>query len=178
MQWKEINKDYLVSDSGEIFSRISNKILRQFKRGGYYNIHLGVNSPSFRTHRLVAEAFIPNPENKPCVNHKNGIKTDNRAENLEWNTYSENNTHAYKTGLKKPATTKKVICLETQEIFDTITEAAKKYHTTKQTISAVIHHRKNYYTKEHDSYYIPKTAGGKHWKFLAERKQKCSNQKN
>ena len=70
-----------------------------FNSWGY--LWFSFKSNSYHVHKIVAINFIPNPENKPCVNHKNWIKTDIWVENLEWCTYSENNKHAYNTWLKK-----------------------------------------------------------------------------
>lgn len=78
-------------------------ILSPGKSAGYWSVSLTKNGEmkSIRVHRLICEAFIPNPEGKDCVNHIDGNKLNNSIENLEWVTYSENHKHAFRTGLKK-----------------------------------------------------------------------------
>jgi hypothetical protein len=93
---------YEISDAGAIHSIRSKKFLRStLKPNGYVYIELNVNGRAtyHRLHRLVAETYIPNPESKPFVNHINGDKADNRVENLEWVTGTENNNHAVDNGL-------------------------------------------------------------------------------
>lgn len=111
--WKDIKGYegiYLVSNMGRVNRILHRKnptntiINTSLNATGYHKIALTLNGKGYCKilSRLVAIAFIPNPENKPQVNHLNG-KDDNRAESLEWNTSKENINHAWDTGLSKPA---------------------------------------------------------------------------
>lgn len=93
---------YLITRSGEVFSERSGKFLKQCETfRGYMHVKLGAGR-WYSIHRLVAEAFIENLLNKPQVNHIDGNPKNNAAENLEWVTQSENQLHAYSTGLQSP----------------------------------------------------------------------------
>ena len=132
--------------NGSIFSIALNRFLKQsIKRNGYKKI--SVQGRTYSSHRLLAKAFIPNPHNKPQVNHLDGNKTNNWVSNFAWATASENARHAFDTGLSpigenhgkaKFSNTQVSEMLKLRAKGKTYESIAKLYNTGKGTIHKIV----------------------------------------
>ena len=184
-EWRDIKGYegiYQVSNLGRVRSFIkikSGKILSLTPdKNGYLTCYLYKNSKRKceKVHRLVAQEFIPNPNNYPQVNHKDETKTNNNSDNLEWCTHEYN--HNYGTGNKRRAennkgkhtgeksylygkkggkhpTSRKIKCINTGEIFESISEASNKYKINVSNITGCCKGRL-------------KTAGKMRWEYMEE----------
>lgn len=152
---------YLIYDNGQVYSEYTNKFLTPLPvRGGYWRVKIRVDGKTnYRMiHRLVLEHFNPvDNQDELQVNHRDGNKSNNTLENLEWTTPSENIIHAYKNGLKSGEALKKPVYQldkDTGEIiaeFSSQKEAAEKVGIPSNYISAVINKNQ-------------KSAGGYGWR--------------
>ena len=125
----DLSDRFLVSNDGEICNKKTGKILKQTlnKSTGYYGVCVSLGSRGkkkvIKTHIAVANVFVSGRKDGMMVNHKDGNKTNNNYDNLEWCTNQENSIHAVKMGLVPSA--KKVLCVQTGEIFPSMKQAAK-----------------------------------------------------
>lgn len=156
-EWRDV-KDfeglYKVSNFGRIKS--NNKILKARQRkDGYLIVALSKcgYAKNYYLHRLVAEAFVTNKSNLPCINHIDENKQNNYVYNLEWCTRSYNNNYGTARKRSVEKISKKVLCIETNTIFNSILEASKTTNINAANICEVCKGCR-------------KTAGKYHWKYL------------
>jgi hypothetical protein len=149
---KQINgyEKYLISKNGDIYIKDTmQKMKLSLSSNGYLRIGLTKNNKKtiFLVHRLVALAYLKNTDNKVQVNHINGIKHDNRLENLEWSTREENMQHAYKNGLMKgfyDCAYKIVLDKENGIFYESVKEASYLLKINYSTLRSMLQgYRKN-----------------------------------
>ena len=161
VEWRTIPQypNYRVSTDGDIENVLSGKRLKPARHGGYHGVVLCDETGHHynSVHRIVASTFIPNPEGKSEVNHKDGNKRNNRLDNLEWATRSENMKHAYKSGLCIPNATqieeslakshqahrKKIVNIRTNVIYESITQCALHEGLSRSAVSMELTGRTN-----------------------------------
>lgn len=138
-QWRPVkgHESYEVSNQGRVRNAVRGNVRRLTpNEKGYLRVQL--NGKWLRVHRLVAIAFVPNPENKPQVNHIDGDKTNNRADNLEWVTNLENAAHAIIHGLYPDSAMPRAIEIG-GIVYPSIAEAARQLGISNDRLHKVIH---------------------------------------
>lgn len=152
-------KDYYALDTGGVVSEKWGKLrllIPHSITGGYHRIRVckdGASSGQL-VHRMVALAFVPNPENKPEVNHKDGNKLNNRADNLEWCTRGENLSHSYRVIGNSHPRHKAVKCIERNKIYSSIRKAAEDNSMDSSSICKALYGKQI-------------TSGGYHWELVS-----------
>ena len=138
-------EDYGITSCGRVYSFKRNKFLKpNMNTHGYFKVVLSKHNKTYTKsiHRLVAEAYIPNPENLETVDHIDGNKEHNYVNNLQWLTRKDNCVKS---------NGQKIICMETGEIFDSIMDAERKTKIDNRRICEVVNKKRN-------------SAGGYTWK--------------
>lgn len=139
------SKRYMVDPHGRLYGKGRKTLMSAKKHNGYLYLSLKNDEDKkiyTSIHRMVALTFIPNPNNYPMVNHKNGNRSDNRVENLEWVTRSQNMKHALKIAVVTP-NNKKIAQInrhtgETVKIYDSIKVTAKALKCHRNVISDIV----------------------------------------
>ena len=145
---------YAITKNGNVWSYKSKKYLKPTLARGYQKVALYKDGKKkdLYIHRLVAEAYIPNPEKKPQVNHLDENKLNNSVSNLEWATAKENSNYGTRTERSNKKRSKPVYCVELDRVFDGISQAARELDLNKKHICDCCKGRY-------------KTHGGYHWQY-------------